>query len=135
MTSSLESGRNAFLQAAKLDFNLAKADADSQRVAITRTFTCSLTNFLHFYCLTDLISSADTITAPTEAMYTYAARVASLGDDVFGADECTNALEAHVAKLAAKEAGLFVLSGTMSNQIALRAHLTQPPYRCVYSLL
>lgn len=62
-------------------------------------------------------------------MYTYAARVASLGDDVFGADECTNALEAHVAKLSGKEAGLFVLSGTMSNQLALRTHLSQPPYR------
>jgi threonine aldolase len=66
-------------------------------------------------------------------MYTYAAQVASLGDDVMSKDECTNALEAHVAKLAGKEAGLFVLSGTMSNQLALRAHLTQPPYRCACS--
>jgi len=51
------------------------------------------------------------------------------------ADECTNALEAHVAKLAGKEAGLFVFSGTMANQLALRAHLTQPPYRCACSFL
>jgi 7-keto-8-aminopelargonate synthetase-like enzyme len=68
-------------------------------------------------------------------MYTYAARVASLGDDVFGTDECTNTLEAHVANLAGKEAGLFALSGTMSNQLALRTHLTQPPYRCICSSL
>jgi threonine aldolase len=68
-------------------------------------------------------------------MFTYAARVASLGDDVFSMDECTNVLEAHIAKLAGKEAGLFVLSGTMSNQLALRTLLTQPPYRCVCSSL
>lgn len=66
-------------------------------------------------------------------MYAYAARVASLGDDVMGVDESTNALEAHVAKLTGKEAGLLVLSGTMSNQLALRTHLTQPPYRCLFS--
>jgi len=136
MASSLESGRNAFLQAAKLDFSLSKADADSQRAAIARSFICSSlfnssNQFLCFYCLSDLISSADTITTPTEEMYAYAARVASLGDDVFGTDGCTIALEAHVAKLLGKEAGLFVFSGTMSNQLALRAHLTQPPYRSV----
>lgn len=62
-------------------------------------------------------------------MFAYATQVASLGDDVMGADECTNALEAHVAKLTGKEAGLLLPSGTMSNQLALRTHLTQPPYR------
>ena len=91
------------------------------------------TKFLRSYCLCYLFSSADTITAPTEEMYAYATRVASLGDDVFSTDECTNALEAHVAKLAGKESGLLVLSGTLSNQLALRTHLTQPPYRCICS--
>jgi len=38
------------------------------------------------------------------------------------------ALEAHVAKITGKEAGIFMPSGTASNQIALRAHLKQPPY-------
>lgn len=38
------------------------------------------------------------------------------------------ALEAHIARLAGKEAGLFVTSGTASNQLALRSHLLQPPY-------
>ena len=38
------------------------------------------------------------------------------------------ALEAHIAKLTGKEAGLFIPSGTASNQIALRTHLKQPPY-------
>lgn len=39
-----------------------------------------------------------------------------------------SALEAHIAKLTGKEAGVFMTSGTMSNQIALRTHLKQPPY-------
>ena len=59
-------------------------------------------------------------------MYQYAAR-ASLGDDVY--DEPTTALfEEQVARLSGKEAALFLPSGTMSNQIALRTHLEQPPY-------
>lgn len=59
-------------------------------------------------------------------MYTYAA-LASLGDDVYH-EPSTLALEAHMAKLTGKEAALFMPSGTMSNQIALRTHLRQPPY-------
>ncbi|KAK7694413.1 hypothetical protein QCA50_001599 [Cerrena zonata] len=59
-------------------------------------------------------------------MYAYAA-LASLGDDVYG-EPSTAALEAHVAKITGKEAALFVPSGTMSNQLALRTHLKQPPY-------
>jgi len=59
-------------------------------------------------------------------MKAYAA-AATLGDDVYG-DPCTMALEAHMAQLTGKEAALFLPSGTMSNQIALRTHLKQPPY-------
>ena len=59
-------------------------------------------------------------------MYLYAAR-ASLGDDVYH-EPCMIALEAHMAKITGKEAALFIPSGTMSNQIALRTHLQQPPY-------
>ncbi|TGJ88236.1 hypothetical protein E0Z10_g560 [Xylaria hypoxylon] len=51
-----------------------------------------------------------------------------LRNDVFEEDRTTIELEAHVAALAGKEAGLFVLSGTMGNQIALRSLLTQPPH-------
>ncbi|GBE78137.1 Probable low-specificity L-threonine [Sparassis crispa] len=69
---------------------------------------------------------SDTITAPTKEMYAYALR-ASLGDDVYN-DPSTEALEAHMAQLTGKEAALFVPSGTMSNQLALRTHLKQPPY-------
>jgi threonine aldolase len=52
----------------------------------------------------------------------------SLLDDVFQEDPATNDLEAYVAERTGKEAGLFVLSGTMGNQLALRSLLTQPPY-------
>ncbi|KAM6497920.1 Pyridoxal phosphate-dependent transferase [Amanita muscaria] len=69
---------------------------------------------------------SDTLTVPTEEMFEYA-RQATLGDDVYY-DAATAALEAHIAKVTGKEAALFVSSGTASNQIALRTHLTQPPY-------
>ncbi|KAI0085621.1 pyridoxal phosphate-dependent transferase [Irpex rosettiformis] len=59
-------------------------------------------------------------------MYAYAS-LASVGDDVYH-EPSTAALEAHMAKLTGKEAALFIPSGTMSNQLALRTHLKQPPY-------
>lgn len=59
-------------------------------------------------------------------MFQYAMQ-ASLGDDVFG-EPCTQRLEEHMARLTGKEAALFVSSGTMSNQLALHAHLTYPPH-------
>ena len=62
-------------------------------------------------------------------MYEYAVQ-ASLGDDVYH-EPNTAALEAHIARLFGKEAALFVASGTMSNQLATRTHLKQPPYSIV----
>jgi threonine aldolase len=59
-------------------------------------------------------------------MYEYAVQ-ASLGDDVYH-EPNTAALEAHMARLFGKEAALFVASGTMANQLAIRSHLKQPPY-------
>jgi threonine aldolase len=47
---------------------------------------------------------------------------AAVGDDVFGEDPTINELERRAAALFGKEAGLFVPSGTMSNQIAVRIH-------------
>lgn len=52
----------------------------------------------------------------------------TLGDDVYHEDETTTNFEAEIAASMKKEAGLFVSSGTMGNQLALRAHLTQPPH-------
>ncbi len=45
---------------------------------------------------------------------------AEVGDDVYGEDPATNELEAETASRLGKEAALFVPSGTMANQIALR---------------
>jgi threonine aldolase len=46
---------------------------------------------------------------------------AEVGDDVFGDDPTVKELETYVARLFEKEAGLYVPSGTMSNQISLKA--------------
>ena len=50
---------------------------------------------------------------------------AEVGDDVFHEDPSVNRLEEKVAGLLGKEAAVFVPSGTMSNQIGVKAH-TQP---------
>lgn len=52
----------------------------------------------------------------------------TLFDDVFAEDPTTNSLESYLAEITEHESAIFVLSGTMGNQIALRSHLTQPPY-------
>ncbi|KAH7026493.1 pyridoxal phosphate-dependent transferase [Microdochium trichocladiopsis] len=70
---------------------------------------------------------SDTMTTPTPAMLA-AIQSATLLDDVMQEDTTTSSLEAHVAALTGKQAGLFALSGTMGNQLALRALLVQPPY-------
>ncbi len=64
---------------------------------------------------------SDTVTKPTPGMRAAMAS-AEVGDDVFGDDPTINRLEERVAKLLGKEAALFVPSGTMSNQIAVKAH-------------
>jgi threonine aldolase len=52
----------------------------------------------------------------------------TLRDDVYQEDPTTSSLEQYIANLTGHEAGIFVLSGTMANQLALRTHLTQPPH-------
>ena len=64
---------------------------------------------------------SDTFTKPTPAMFE-AMMSASVGDDVFGEDEMVNALEQKTAKLFGMEAAIFCPSGTMTNQLAIRAH-------------
>jgi len=63
---------------------------------------------------------SDTVTRPTVAMRRAIAE-AVVGDDVFGDDPTTLALEKRCAQLAGKEAALFVPSGTMGNQLAVNA--------------
>lgn len=67
---------------------------------------------------------SDTVTQPTPAMRRAIAE-AEVGDDVLGDDPTVHHLEARVAELLGKEAALFVPSGTMANQLAIRVH-TQP---------
>lgn len=73
---------------------------------------------------------SDTFTTPTREMLD-AVYSASIGDSVYGEDVDTARLENEIAKMAGTEAGLFCMSGTLSNQIALRTHLFQPPYSII----
>jgi threonine aldolase len=67
--------------------------------------------------LVDLRS--DTVTRPTAAMRKAMAD-AEVGDDVYGEDPTVNALQDAFAERVGKEAALYVPSGTMANQLALR---------------
>ena len=67
---------------------------------------------------------SDTVTRPTAGMR-QALATAEVGDDVFGDDPTVLHLQERVADLLGKEAALFVPSGTMANQLALRSQ-TQP---------
>ena len=64
---------------------------------------------------------SDTQTRPSEGMR-QAIAVAEVGDEQRGADPTTLRLQERVAELLGHEAGLFLPSGTMCNQIALRLH-------------
>ncbi|KAI0724330.1 pyridoxal phosphate-dependent transferase [Cerioporus squamosus] len=110
MSTSLDAARAQVAEQVKVDIFTLTQDEDTKRgmQEVSRSFI------------------SDTITVPTPEMYAYASK-ASVGDDVYH-EPCTLALEAHMAKITGKEAALFVPSGTMSNQIALRTHLKQPPY-------
>jgi len=67
----------------------------------------------------DLLS--DTVTRPTRAMRQFMCE-AEVGDEQFFEDPTVNALQEMVATLLGKEAALFLPSGTMCNEIALRVH-------------
>jgi threonine aldolase len=67
---------------------------------------------------------SDTVTRPTDGMRA-AMAAAPVGDDQFGEDPTINELQARVAALLGKDAALWLPSGTMANQVALRA-LTRP---------
>lgn len=76
---------------------------------------------------------SDTFTVPTTSMNNAVVRGLTegwlqVGDAVYKEDEQTLKLESVMRDLTGKEAALFCCSGTMSNQIALRANLHQPPY-------
>jgi threonine aldolase len=67
---------------------------------------------------------SDTVTKPTHEMQ-QAMWAAEVGDDVMGDDPTVNVLQEKAAQLFGMEDALFCPSGTMTNQLAIRAH-TQP---------
>ena len=67
---------------------------------------------------------SDTVTRPTGAMRA-AMAAAEVGDDQYGEDPTTNRLQARMAELLGKESALWLPTGTMANQVALRT-LTKP---------
>ena len=75
--------------------------------------------------MTDRIDlRSDTVTQPTDAMRA-AMAAAPVGDDQYGEDPSTNRLQARCAELLGKEAAVWLPTGTMANQVALRT-LTRP---------
>src|ERR687891_1468545 len=78
----------------------------------------------HCSLLTMIDLRSDTFTKPSPAMRRAMAD-ADVGDDVFGEDPTVNALQERVASLFGKDAALFVPTGTMGNETALRV-LTNP---------
>jgi threonine aldolase len=67
---------------------------------------------------------SDTVTRPTHEMRS-AMAAAEVGDDVYGEDPTVNRLQERAAEIFEKEAALFVPSGCMGNQIAVKVH-TRP---------
>jgi len=67
---------------------------------------------------------SDTVTRPSTGMRA-AIAAAEVGDDVLGDDPTVNRLQMYMAEFLGQEASLFVPSGTMANQLAIRA-VTEP---------
>ena len=64
---------------------------------------------------------SDTVTRPSKGMMD-AIMYAELGDDVFGEDPTVNKLQEKCAELSGKEKALFVTSGCLGNQLAVKSH-------------
>jgi threonine aldolase len=70
--------------------------------------------------MTTIDLRSDTVTRPSPGMRE-AMATAEVGDDVYGEEPSVNRLEERAAEITGKQAALFVPSGTMGNQIAIRA--------------
>jgi threonine aldolase len=88
----------------------AQTETLASSVALTPTSTIDL--------------RSDTVTRPSAAMRSAMAS-AEVGDDVYGEDPTVNRLEARAAEIFGREAAIFVPTGSMGNQIAIKLH-TQP---------
>src|SRR6202035_3605651 len=104
---------------------LEKAGNWSADVSAQGTAAGLETNKGHDMETVDLIDlRSDTVTRPTHEMRVAMAS-AEVGDDVYGEDPTINQLERRAAEIFGREDALFVPTGTMGNQIALRL-LTSP---------
>ena len=63
---------------------------------------------------------SDTVTRPSPAMR-QAMATAEVGDDLFGDDPTVNRLQDRAAELTGRQAGLYLPTGTLCNQIAMHA--------------
>ena len=73
---------------------------------------------------------SDTVTQPTLEMLKFMIKC-QVGDNVINEDPTVLELEQRMATISGKEAALFMPTGTMSNQVAIRTLLKQPPYSLV----
>src|SRR5207253_2874524 len=64
---------------------------------------------------------SDTVTKPTPQMRR-AMAAAEVGDDVYGEDPTVNRLQERAAEIFEKEAAIFVPTGSMGNQTAVKLH-------------
>ena len=117
ISSSSGHGPNAWSAPGSAAFDFRSASSPSPRIPITQA--------LDAIKLTTL--PGDTVTSPTASML-FATQNCTLQDDVFQEDPTTNSLEACIAEMTGKEAGLFVMSGTMGNQLSIRTALGGPPH-------
>jgi threonine aldolase len=90
-------------------------------VGSLRTNTVSATETEH------TLHKGDIVTVPTQEMLEAVLKT-TFKDDVYREDSTTESFQAEMAKLTGHEDAIFMLSGTMSNQLGLRALLMQPPY-------
>lgn len=144
----IDSGLQAIIEQVKVDVLTPTqvADNEKQLEQVSRNFVSEFISYLSRTCshhdkliqsqvgkvgisCMEMYAQTTACPVPTKAMYEYAVR-ASIGDAVFH-DPCTSALEEHMAQLTGKEAALFVSSGTLSNQLAIRTHLHQPPFSII----
>src|SRR4029079_11109869 len=93
-------------------------------VGILRSYRQSQLSFSAMTEPSPIDLRSDTVTRPTDAMRA-AIAAAPVGDDQYGEGPTVNRLQQHVAGLFGKEASIWLPSGTMANQVALRV-LTRP---------
>src|ERR1700756_4280908 len=90
-------------------------DSSSGRVAPSESLRMTMAN-------TNVIDlRSDTVTQPTAEMRRAMAE-AEVADDVYGEDPTINRLQERAAQIFQKEAAIFVPTGTMGNQVAIRCH-------------